>query len=92
VDDAIIAVEMMVVKMEQGWRRARRRLRLYSTAFPMLTGTLITAAGFLPVGSQERGGEYTSRSRRGGHRPADLLGGCGGVHPLAGSRLLNRKR
>src|SRR6476646_7361243 len=51
VDDAIIAIEMMVVKMEQGWDRARAATYAWtSTAFPMLTGTLVTAAGFLPVG------------------------------------------
>jgi multidrug efflux pump subunit AcrB len=51
VDDAIIAIEMMVVKMEQGWDRARAATFAWtSTAFPMLTGTLVTAAGFLPVG------------------------------------------
>jgi len=51
VDDAIIAVEMMVVKMEQGWDRVRAATFAYtSTAFPMLTGTLLTVAGFMPVG------------------------------------------
>src|ERR1700752_761169 len=51
VDDAIIAVEMMVVKMEQGWDRIRAASFAWeSTAFPMLTGTLVTAAGFLPIG------------------------------------------
>ncbi|MCB5362415.1 efflux RND transporter permease subunit [Pusillimonas sp. CC-YST705] len=51
VDDAIIAVEMMQVKMEQGWERAKAASYAWtSTAFPMLTGTLITAAGFVPVG------------------------------------------
>src|SRR3974390_2852898 len=51
VDDAIIAVEMMVVKMEQGWSRIRAASFAWeSTAFPMLTGTLVTAAGFLPIG------------------------------------------
>src|SRR6202047_1683381 len=51
VDDAIIAIEMMVVKMEQGFDRARAATFAWtSTAFPMLTGTLVTAAGFLPVG------------------------------------------
>ena len=62
VDDAIIAVEMMVVKMEQGWDRFRAATFAYtSTAFPMLTGTLITAAGFTPVGfAQSSSGEYTS--------------------------------
>jgi multidrug efflux pump len=61
VDDAIIAVEMMVVKMEEGWDRARAATFAYtSTAFPMLTGTLITAAGFTPVGfARSSAGEYT---------------------------------
>ncbi len=61
VDDAIIAVEMMVVKMEQGWDRFRAATFAYtSTAFPMLTGTLITAVGFMPVGLARSGaGEYT---------------------------------
>ena len=60
VDDAIIAIEMMVVKMEQGWDRARAATYAWtSTAFPMLTGTLVTAAGFLPVGFAKSGaGEY----------------------------------
>ena len=60
VDDAIIAVEMMVVKMEQGWDRARAAAFAWeSTAFPMLTGTLVTAAGFLPIGFARSGvGEY----------------------------------
>ena len=62
VDDAIIAVEMMVVKMEQGWDRFRAATFAYSsTAFPMLTGTLITAAAFTPVGFARSGaGEYAS--------------------------------
>ncbi|MDO8348161.1 MAG: efflux RND transporter permease subunit [Rugosibacter sp.] len=61
VDDAIIAVEMMVVKMEQGWDRYKAATFAYtSTAFPMLTGTLITAAGFAPVGfAKSSAGEYT---------------------------------
>jgi multidrug efflux pump subunit AcrB len=60
VDDAIIAIEMMVVKMEQGWDRARAATYAWtSTAFPMLTGTLVTAAGFLPVGfAKSSAGEY----------------------------------
>jgi multidrug efflux pump len=60
VDDAIIAIEMMVVKMEQGFDRARAATFAWtSTAFPMLTGTLVTAAGFLPVGfAQSSAGEY----------------------------------
>ena len=51
VDDAIIAIEMMVVKTEAGWDRARAAGAAWDiTAFPMLTGTLVTAAGFIPVG------------------------------------------
>lgn len=61
VDDAIIAVEMMQVKMEQGWDRLKAASFAWtSTAFPMLTGTLITAAGFVPVGfAQSSTGEFT---------------------------------
>ncbi|WP_036285887.1 efflux RND transporter permease subunit [Methylocystis sp. ATCC 49242] len=61
VDDAIIAVEMMMVKMEQGFNRIKAATFAWeSTAFPMLTGTLITAAGFLPVGfANSAVGEYT---------------------------------
>ncbi|MBI5716778.1 MAG: efflux RND transporter permease subunit [Burkholderiales bacterium] len=60
VDDAIIAVEMMALKLEQGYDRFRAATYAYTaTAFPMLTGTLITAAGFLPVGLAKSGsGEY----------------------------------
>jgi multidrug efflux pump subunit AcrB len=51
VDDAMIAVEMMVKKMEEGWDKFRAATYAYtSTAFPMLTGTLVSVAGFLPVG------------------------------------------
>jgi multidrug efflux pump len=61
VDDAIIAVEMMAIKMEQGYDRVRAASFAYtSTAFPMLTGTLITIAGFLPIATARSGtGEYT---------------------------------
>ena len=61
VDDAIIAVEMMVIKMEQGFDRFRAASFAYtSTAFPMLTGTLVTVAGFLPIAmAQSSTGEYT---------------------------------
>ncbi|QJQ05378.1 efflux RND transporter permease subunit [Undibacterium piscinae] len=61
VDDAIIAVEMMVRKMEEGFSRFDAATFAYtSTAMPMLTGTLITAAGFLPIGlAKSSAGEYT---------------------------------
>ncbi|MDD5161101.1 MAG: efflux RND transporter permease subunit [Sulfuricurvum sp.] len=60
VDDAIIAVEMMVVKLEEGWDRLSAATAAYSsTAFPMLTGTLVTVAGFMPVGfAKSIAGEY----------------------------------
>ena len=61
VDDAIIAVEMMAIKMEQGYSRMKAAgFAWTSTAFPMLTGTLITAAGFLPIATAASStGEYT---------------------------------
>jgi multidrug efflux pump len=61
VDDAIIAVEMMSVKLEQGWNRTRAAAFAYtSTAFPMLTGTLVTVSGFLPIAlAKSSTGEYT---------------------------------
>jgi multidrug efflux pump len=62
VDDAMIAIEMMSVKMEQGWDRFKAATFAYSnTAFPMLTGTLITVVGFMPVSfARSDAGEYTS--------------------------------
>jgi multidrug efflux pump len=62
VDDAIIAVEMMMVKLEQGASRLEAATYAYtSTAFPMLTGTLVTAVGFVPVGfARSSAGEYTN--------------------------------
>ena len=61
VDDAIIAVEMMVRKLEEGYDKMRAATFAYEvTAMPMLTGTLITAAGFLPIGmAKSVTGEYT---------------------------------
>jgi len=61
VDDAIIAVEMMASKMEQGWDRVKAASFAYtSTAMPMLTGTLVTVAGFLPIATAASStGEYT---------------------------------
>jgi multidrug efflux pump subunit AcrB len=60
VDDAIIAIEMMVVKLEEGFDRVRAATYAWtSTALPMLTGTLVTAAAFLPVGfAKSSSGEY----------------------------------
>lgn len=62
VDDAIIAIEMMVLKLEEGYSRIEAASFAYtSTAFPMLTGTLVTAAGFVPVGfAKSAAGEYTN--------------------------------
>ncbi len=62
VDDAIIAIEMMVVKMEEGYDRLRASAYAWShTAAPMLAGTLVTAIGFMPNGfAQSTAGEYTS--------------------------------
>ncbi|MDX2466029.1 MAG: efflux RND transporter permease subunit [Acidimicrobiia bacterium] len=61
VDDAMISIEMMAIKMEQGWDRFKAAGFAYtSTAFPMLTGTLITTAGFLPVFlAKSSASEYT---------------------------------
>lgn len=61
VDDAIIAVEMMAVKLQQGFDRIKAAAFTYtSTAFPMLTGTLVTVAGFLPIAlAKSSTGEYT---------------------------------
>ena len=66
VDDAIIAVEMMAIKMEQGFDRTKAAAFAYtSTAFPMLTGTLITAAGFLPIATAQSASANTrARSSR----------------------------
>jgi len=69
------AVEMMVVKMEQGWDPRPRAASLWpgkSTAFPMLTGTLVTAAGFLPIGFCQHSavGEYAGRPFSGSSRSA----------------------
>jgi multidrug efflux pump subunit AcrB len=60
VDDAIIAIEMMIVKMEEGWDRVRAASHAWNvTAAPMLFGTLVTAVGFVPIGFAQSGvGEY----------------------------------
>nr|WP_205743685.1 efflux RND transporter permease subunit [Halomonas alimentaria] len=61
VDDAIIALEMMIVKMEAGWNRLEAATHAWNvTAAPMLFGTLVTVAGFVPIGfAQSAVGEYT---------------------------------
>ena len=61
VDDAMITVEMMVTKLEEGLDRVRAATFAYtSTAFPMLTGTLVTVVGFMPIGfAKSAAGEYT---------------------------------
>src|SRR5207245_9482165 len=60
VDDAIIAIEIMVVKMEEGWSRIKGAGYAWSrTAAPMLAGTLVTAIGIMPVGfARSNAGEY----------------------------------
>jgi len=62
VDDAMITVEMMITKLEEGFSLDKAATFAYtSTAFPMLTGTIVTAAGFVPVGlAQSAAGEYTN--------------------------------
>ena len=85
VDDAIIAVEMMVVKMEQGWDRMRAASFAWeSTAFPMLTGTLVTAAGFLPDRLCQLGGRRICRRHflDRGDRAGRLLVCRGDLHAL----------
>ncbi len=85
VDDAIIALEMMVVRMEQGWERAKAAAAAWdSTAFPMLTGTLITAAGFVPIASPLRRGRVHGLHLLGrGHRAGGLVDRGGDLHPLS---------
>ncbi|HZP11168.1 MAG TPA: efflux RND transporter permease subunit [Nevskiaceae bacterium] len=94
VDDAIIAVEMMAVKLEQGLSRVRAAAFAYtSTAFPMLSGTLVTAAGFLPIATAASStGEYT-RSIFQVVTIALLLSWIAAVMfvPLLGYRLLPEK-
>ena len=69
VDDAIIATEMIVVKLEQGWDRERAASFAWtSTAFPMLTGTVVTAAGFMPIGLANSAGRRICRRHLLGRR------------------------
>src|SRR5271166_1638136 len=93
VDDAIIAIETMVVKLEQGFPRVRAAAFTYtSMAFPMLTGTLVTVSGFLPIAlARSQTGEYT-RSIFEVSAIALLLSWLAAVTviPLLGYRLLSQ--
>jgi multidrug efflux pump len=95
VDDAIISVETMAVKLEQGYDRFRAAAFAYtSTAFPMLTGTLVTVSGFLPIALAESAtGEYT-RSIFEVSAIALLLSWLAAVIviPLLGYRILSEHR
>src|SRR6516165_5033090 len=95
VDDAIISVESMAVKLEQGFDPMRAAAFAYSsTAFPMLTGTLVTVAGFLPIAlARSSTGEYT-RSIFQVSAIALLLSWLAAVIviPLLGNRLLPERR
>ena len=85
VDDAIIAVEMMAIKMEQGFDRFRAASFAYtSTAFPMLTGTLVTVAGFLPIATAKSSHRriHALDLRGVGDRADRLVGGRGRRHPV----------
>ena len=91
VDDAIITVEMMLVKIEQGWDRARAASHAWTTtAFPMLVGTLITVAGFIPIGfANSIGGRVRGRHLLGGGaRPDRILVRGRRVRPVPRARLL----
>ena len=86
VDDAIIAVEMMAVKMEQGYDRLKAASFAWTS--PMLTGTLITAAGFLPIATRAvRHWRIHPLAVPGGdHRPGGLLVRRGGLRSLPGGQ------
>ena len=86
VDDAMIAVEMMVARLEVGDTLAKAATYVYtSTAFPMLTGTLVTVAGFIPIGlQQQRGRRIHLHPVRRDRRLADrVLDRRGAVHAAA---------
>jgi hypothetical protein len=94
VDDAMIAVEMMVARLEAGDTLRKAATYVYtSTAFPMLTGTLVTVAGFIPDRPQQQPGRrihlHPVRRHRGG--AARLLGGRGAVHAAARRHRCCRK-
>ncbi len=88
VDDAMIAVEMMITKMEEGYDKIKAATFAYtSTAFPMLTGTLVTIAGFVPVGfAQERRRRILLHAVRGRRHRADRVVGRGGAVHAADRR------
>ncbi len=93
VDDAMIAVEMMITKLEEGYDKVKAATYAYtSTAFPMLTGTLVTIAGFVPVGFATSGaGEYCfTLFAVVGHRADRVVGRGGAVH--AADRRLHPAR
>ena len=95
VDDAIIAVEMMVVKMEQGWDRERAGAFAWtSTAFPMLTGTLVTAIGFPADRPGQFGGRRICRRHLlgGWRRAGRLVVRRRDFHPLSRGAALARRR
>ena len=81
VDDAMIAVEMMERKLQEGFDKLSAASFAYkSTAFPMLTGTLITVAGFIPVGFRAKpGGRICQRAVLGGRHLADHFMVRGGL-------------
>ncbi len=87
VDDAIIAIETMVVKMEEGWDRIKAAGYAWShTASPMLAGTLVTIIGLMPIGRQINPGRICQKSLLGClHRAVDLVDRDRCVYPLFGS-------
>ena len=86
VDDAMIAVEMMVARLEVGDSLRKAATYVYtSTAFPMLTGTLVTVAGFIPIGlnKQRRGRVHLHAVRGDCGVAAGILDRRGAVHAAA---------
>ena len=95
VDDAMITIEAMVTRLERGDEKEHAAAFAYSsTAFPMLTGTLVTIAGFVPIGfAASAAGEYTFTHLRGRRYRADcVLDRRGAVHPVARVWMLKRPK
>jgi len=94
VDDAIIAVETMAVKLEQGFDRLHAAAFAYtSTAFPMLTGTLVTVSGFLPIAlAKSRPRVHAFYFRSVGDCAPAVLVGCGRRDPSLGIHILSEHR